>query len=230
MQTKDVTKMLNIPRERIRYYREKNVFVPELISEKGKPRKYTERDLINLKRLEVLTKAGLSCDYIKKVQTGAITLKAAFEERNIHNRKVIAEKQGALSLSAWLEEAGIDYQAAGEYWETVHQRELGGEQFDAPDIDHQTIALDRLVKCPNCGEYHSIDFEDFITDSISNASARDDDMGADTMYYFDTEDALACSTCGCRFRVKGWVREYPIGAYDSESIEITVEESEENSR
>ena len=45
MQTKDITKLLNIPRERIKYYKKKQVFAPELEAERGKTGEFTERDL-----------------------------------------------------------------------------------------------------------------------------------------------------------------------------------------
>lgn len=228
MQTKDVTKMLNIPRERIKYYKKKQVFAPELESEKGKTGEFTERDISNLKRLEVLTKAGLTCDDIKRIQLGAISLSEAFEERNQINREIIAQKQGAVALSTMLMSEGTNYSAIGQYWESVHQREMAGEQFDEPEMDYQTVALDRLIKCPVCGQFNEIDFEDYILDTTVNPSTRDNDMGGDIVYTFDTEDNLKCDHCGSRFRVTGWVREYPIGAYDSESIEIKASEVASN--
>lgn len=226
MQTKDVTKMLNIPRERIKYYKRKQVFIPELDSERGKIGEFTERDVLNLKRLEVLTKAGLTCDDIKRIQSGALTLTEAFEERNQINREIIAQKQGAVALSTLLLSEGVDYSTIGQYWDSVRQREMAGEQFDEPEMEYQTIALDRLIKCPVCGQYHEIDFEDYIINTTANPSTRDEDMGGDIVYDFDTEDNLKCDHCGCHFRARGWVREYPLGAYDSESIEVSVSEVE----
>ncbi len=226
MQTKDITKMLNISRERIKYYKKKQVFAPELEAERGKIGEFTERDISILKRLEVLTKAGLTCDDIKKVQIGSITLLEAFEARKKTNLEIIAKKQGAVALSSLLMREGADYFSIERYWESVHQREREGEQFDEPELEAQTIALDRLVKCPVCGKYQEIDFEDYIIDTVSNPSSREDDMGEDIVYTFDSEENIRCSECGSRFRVRGWVREYPIGAYDSESIVVTVSEEE----
>lgn len=226
MQTKDITKLLNIPRERIKYYKKKQVFAPELEAERGKTGEFTERDISDLKRLEVLTKAGLTCDDIKKVQIGSITLSEAFEGRKRINLEIIAQKQGAVALSSLLMREGADYLAIEYYWESVHQREREGEQFDEPELENQTIALDRLVKCPVCGEYQEIDFEDYIVDTVSNPSSREDDMGEDIVYTFDSENILKCSHCGHRFRARGWIREYPVGAYDSERIEVTASEEE----
>lgn len=229
MQTKDITKMLGIPRERIKYYKKKMVFTPEQVGEPGKSGEYSERDVQNLKRLEVLTKAGLTCDDIKKIQTGALSLEEAFCQRRKALLDDIAKKQGALTLSAELIAEGVEYSSAGQYWEDVHHRELAGERFAEPEWEYQTIALDRVVQCPACGEYIDIDFEDFEIDTTINPSSHDDDMGEDIVHTFDTEGNIVCDHCGCRFRVQGWVREYPAGAYDSESVNVTLLESEDGS-
>lgn len=76
MQTKDITEALGIPRERIKYYKKEGVFVPENPVVNGKT-EFTERDFENLKRLVILTKTGLSCADIRKVQTGAKSLQEA---------------------------------------------------------------------------------------------------------------------------------------------------------
>lgn len=228
MQTKDITKMLGIPRERIKYYKRKMVFTPEQIGESGKFGEYSERDIQNLKRLEVLTKAGLTCDDIKKIQTGSLSLEEAFDERRKTLLDDIAKKQSALTLSAKLIEDGVEYISAGQYWEDVHERELAGERFEEPESEYQTIALDRVVQCPSCGRYVDIDFEEFVIDTTINPSSRDDDMGEDVVHTFDTENNMVCLYCGCKFRALGWVREYPVGVLDSESVKITAEESEDD--
>ena len=225
MQTKDIVEMLGITKDRLKLYK-KDVFTPEKATEPGKKIDYTEKDIQNLKRLEVLTKAGLTCTVIKKVQDGTLTLAEAFEERIQAIKEDIEMKKGALILSAELMAAGVEYNSAGQYWEEVHQRELAGERFAEPEWEYQTIALDRVVQCPTCGEYIDIDFEDFEIDTTINPSSRDDDMGEDIVHTFDTEDNIVCDHCGCRFRVQGWIREYPAGAYDSESVTVTLLESE----
>ena len=228
MQTQDITKMLGIPRERIKKYKKLGVFTPEKAGQSGMRVEYTERDVQNLKRLEVLTKAGLTCTSIRKVQTGALTLAEAFNERMKKLQDDIVRKKGALALSIELIVDGMEYGSAGQYWEDIHQRELAGERFEEPEGEYQTISLDRVVQCPSCGRYVDIDFEEFVIDSTINPSDRDDDMGEDIVHTFDTEDNMKCNLCDCKFRVQGWVREYPVGAYDSESIEITVEGSEDS--
>jgi len=45
-------------------------------------------------------------------------------------------------------------------------------------------------------------------------------MGADIVYSFDTEDSYGCIKCGESFQVIGRIREYPMGAYDLENIDV----------
>ena len=228
MQTKDIVEMLGIPENRLKLYK-KEVFTPEQAGKSGVKTEYTERDIQNLKRLKVLTKAGLTCKIIRKVQTGTLTLSEAFEERTKAIQEDIEKKKGALALALELITDGIEYDSAGQYWENIHQRELAGEQFADLEGEYQTVALDRVIQCPSCGKYINIDFEDFEIDTTINPSSRDDDMGEDIVHTFDTEDNMKCDYCGCGFRVQGWIREYPAGAYDSESVNVTLLESEGDS-
>ena len=52
-------------------------------------------------------------------------------------------------------------------------------------------------------------------------------MGPDIVYSFDTTDGLTCEKCGGGIHVEGWIREYPVGAYDSEHISIESIDEEE---
>ena len=70
MRTKDVLEALNISRERIKYYKKEKVFAPEKGSVNGRA-DYTNNDLENLKRLVILSKVGLSCADIRKMQEKA---------------------------------------------------------------------------------------------------------------------------------------------------------------
>lgn len=83
MQTKEVTKMLGINRERIKYLKKQGVFVPEKAITDSKNAEYTERDAAALRKLVVLTKSGLTCGDIKKVQDGEWTLQEALTIRSI---------------------------------------------------------------------------------------------------------------------------------------------------
>ena len=86
------------------------------------------------------------------------------------------------------------------------------EEYD----DH--ISLKRVVKCPFCGASNAIDFEDYITDELS----YERQMGPEIEHAFFCED-YKCESCGKPFTVAGSIHEYPVGAYDSEHIEVKGE-------
>ena len=52
-------------------------------------------------------------------------------------------------------------------------------------------------------------------------------MGPDMVYYFDSTDALCCDFCKKNIKIVGWIREYPIGAIDSEDILIEGDDSDD---
>jgi len=83
---------------------------------------------------------------------------------------------------------------------------------------YQPVSLIRTVKCPYCSEKKEVDLEDYETDVISYDNEIG--MGEDIVYSFDSGDNIECSACLRKYRVSGWIREYPIGAYDSEEVKV----------
>lgn len=51
-------------------------------------------------------------------------------------------------------------------------------------------------------------------------------MEAKFIRYFDSEQKYECPECGRVIRIFGWKREYPIGAFDSEEIDVELVEEE----
>ncbi len=47
------------------------------------------------------------------------------------------------------------------------------------------------------------------------------------MYSFDSEECQEYPEFGKLVRVSGWIREYPMGAYDSEDIDVEAVEADE---
>lgn len=45
-------------------------------------------------------------------------------------------------------------------------------------------------------------------------------MGPDIVYSFNSEDSYECPKCSKVIQIVGWIREYPVGAYDSEDINV----------
>jgi len=221
MQTKEVTKLLGIPRERIKYFKRQCVFTPERPSTDNKNMEYTERDFTILKKLVVLTKSGLTCGDIKKVQDGEWTLQQAIVERRHLIDEEMKRMRGSLLLSDELLGNNVQYDLmpTDHYWDEIQQKEREGEVFMDVD-DTYPVSLVRTVNCPYCGAEQEMDLEDYLFDQTSNESRFEDDMGPDVVYSFDSEDNCECVKCGKAFRVEGWIREYPVGACDSEDINV----------
>ena len=86
-------------------------------------------------------------------------------------------------------------------------------EADAEYDDH--VSMKRVIKCPHCGAGNTIDLEEYSTGEYS----YERQMGPEIEHSFLCEDYECCS-CGELFTVSGSIHEYPIGAYDSEHIEV----------
>lgn len=221
MRTKDVLEALNISRERIKYYKKEKVFAPEKGSVNGRA-DYTNNDLENLKRLVILSKAGLSCADIRKMQEKAgRPLKEIAETRKESIFKEMERMKASLLLLDELLSANVQYDTTPieELWEYVQQKEQAGEDFMDAGEESCTISKVRNIRCPHCHKRLCIDLEEFQSGQTSDD--YDSGMGEDIVYYFDSEDVYECPKCGTIIQIKGWIREYPLGAYDSEEINVS---------
>lgn len=73
---------------------------------------------------------------------------------------------------------------------------------------------------------NTVDLEDYVYSESSNE--RENGMGPDFVRYFDSEQSYECPDCGNVIRISGWKREYPMGAFDSENVDISlVDEDDE---
>ena len=222
-----MARMLGIDRTKLRDYdRKYHVFTPELerIDEK-EAFEYTQADLHNLKKLVILNRATLTCADIKAVQEGKKSLQQAFDHRAQLIRKEYEEKMASLKLAQMSEATGADYEAldVDRLWEIMKGKEREGAVFYMEDDDPRI--LERDVICPCCGERVLVNLEDYVSDTACTESQRDDDMGPDVLYTFNGDDPCECPSCQNSFVISGWLREYPIGAFDSADIEtISYEE------
>lgn len=110
--------------------------------------------------------------------------------------------------------ADIFRTAVREYYNRERDREYN--DYYEPD----GISLKRIVDCPYCGAANRIDLEDECDVSTDERS-----MGTEAVYEFDTT-AFDCEKCGETFRVRGYINEYPMGAFNFE--EINVEKYDED--
>ncbi len=90
---------------------------------------------------------------------------------------------------------------------------------------YHPVSRIRNIQCPYCGEELEIDLEDFECDQSSDE--RENGMGPDIVYSFDTEDNIECPSCERKYRISGWIREYPVGAYDSEHLDVVELQDDE---
>ncbi|WP_261381728.1 phage terminase large subunit family protein [Paenibacillus cremeus] len=139
----------------------------------------------------------------------------------------IARKRNSLALLSEL----LDYNAEFEtfetdrYWNAIVEKEAAGEKFiDIEDMyGYRSVSLIRNIRCPHCGKGYEVDLEDYMYDQSSDE--RENGMGPDIVYSFNSENSYECPECGIVIKIEGWIREYPVGAYDSE--DIIVEEWED---
>ena len=96
--------------------------------------------------------------------------------------------------------------ALESYFQTVQLNEL--------EMETDGICMKRVIECPYCGAPNAIDFADYSTDDCTTERQ----MGPETQHWFDC-DNYVCVSCGRDFGIKGCITEYPLGAYDSETID-----------
>lgn len=223
LQAKEVYEMLKLNKDRIKYFKKQGIFKSEYPGAG-----YSERDVARLKKIVVLTKMGLTCGDIKKIDDGKISFQSCIEQRRTKMEAEIKQLKGSLNLSAELLTANVQYDSlpSDYYLKEIKKRENEGEEF--VEFDNWEFQLDMLeeVICPNCGFEDLVDLEDYIICDSSDES--ENGMGPDLVRYFDTEQNYECPNCDKIIRISGWKREYPIGAFDSEDVDITLLEDEED--
>lgn len=220
-QAKEVCELLRIKNERLKYFKKKGVFTSE-ITTAG----YTANDIDRLKQLVVLTKAGLTCDDIKKIDLGEVSFKEAIKNRIKMMGDKFQQINGALNLSTELLDDDIQYDSMpSDYYLTeIKRREGEGEEFmDCEDWQFELDTMENF-KCPNCGTENSVDLEEYLWSESSDE--RENGMGPDFIKYFDSEDNYECPSCGKVIRISGWKREYPVGVFDSEEVDVSLLDDE----
>ena len=229
MRTKENKEKLCIDADRIKFFKREGIFSPENPPSGNRGTNYTEEDLENLRLIVVLTKSGLTCRDIRKMQDGECSLHEAIVSRMNNIETEIARKQNALSLLSEIldDKAEFETFATEHYWDVIVRREAAGEEFvDVEDMyGYQAVSLIRRIRCPHCGKEYEVDLEDYMYDQSSYE--KENGMGPDIVYSFNSEDNYECPDCGTVLEIEGWIREYPMGAYDSEDINVEVIEGEE---
>lgn len=223
MRPKEIQEKLGIDAERIKLFKRDGIFKPEHPPVGNKATDYTETDFKNLQRIVVLTKAGLTCADIRKLQIGEVNLEQAIRERKQYINDELERKRNALKMLDNILDDSAEFEAfqTQHYWDFISEKEADGEEFiDIEDMQYgyRSVSMERAVKCPHCGHEENVDLEDFMYDESSYE--KENGMGPDLVYSFNSEDCYECPECGNTLKIEGWIREYPMGAYDSEDIKV----------
>lgn len=222
MRPKEIQEKLGIDADRIKLFKREGIFFPENPPSGNRSTNYTETDCENLRLLVVLTKSGLTCSDIRKLQDGEWTLEEAIVSRKQSIDAEIARKRNSLSLLSELIDDKAEFETfeTDRYWNVITKKEATGEEFiDIEDMyGYRPVSFIRNIQCPHCGEEYEVDLEDYLYDQSSDE--RENGMGPDIVYSFNSEDNYECPKCGKVIQIEGWIREYPFGAYDSEDINL----------
>lgn len=220
MRPKEIQEKLGINADKIKLYKREGVFSPENPPSGNRGTNYTDIDFDNLQLLVVLTKSGLTCSDIRKLQDGEWTLPEAIRARQKSIDEEIERKRNSLELLSQILDAKAEFGTfeTKRFWNIIQQREADGDEFISFEdlYGYESVSLVRTIECPHCHEDQEIDLEDYVYDQSSDE--RENGMGPDIVYSFDTDEYFECPYCGRHFQVSGWIREYPMGAYDSEDI------------
>ena len=131
MRPKEIQEKLGIDAERIKLFKREGIFKPEHPPVGNKATDYTEADFKNLQRIVVLTKSGLTCGDIKKLQAGEIDLEQAIRERKQYINDELERKRNALKMLDNLldDSAEFDTFQTQHYWDIISEKEAAGEEF-----------------------------------------------------------------------------------------------------
>lgn len=119
-----------------------------------------------------------------------------------------------VSRSTGLPKSEIFRRAIKDYYSKVQLSEYAADTKEDDGWMDYHISLQRIVLCPHCGTQNRIDLEDY---SVTTCDERQ--MGEEILYQFDV-DEYECISCGQRFRISGYISEYPVGAFNSEQIDV----------
>ena len=226
MKIKQVEERLDVPRTHIRYLQREGMFTPRAYA--NKYRDFTEDDIQDLEMTLILMKAGVSAKDVVSLQEEETTLEDVLSRTETIMRGKVEEMLGSLELIQEIRSFNYTFDSLPRdaYWQEIKRKEKTGQRFmghyELEDIsDHAELAIhmERIVKCPHCGEKNRVDLEEFIYDD----SSYERQMGAEVQHSFDSTDALECSSCGKGFRISGIIYEYPAGTLETEEIKIDKE-------
>ncbi len=129
METKEIESLLGISRSNIRFYEKEGLLIPERGN--NNYRHYSEADVVMLRKIIVLRKAGFTVNEIRQMRNGELTLPAAAADNIRRLEEEIQRLQGALQTARDLARAQTEFETldTNAYWDKVAAAEQNGERF-----------------------------------------------------------------------------------------------------
>jgi len=171
MRPKEIKEKLGLDANRIKLFKREGIFLPENPPSGNRGTNYSDADFENLRLITVLTKSGLTCSDIRKLQDGDWTLKEAIEARRRSINTDMTKKRNSLELLAKIQSDEADFETfnTGYYWTVIKGQEAAGVEFmDVEDeYGYMPVSLIHNVECPFCHAKQKVDLEDFLCDQSS---------------------------------------------------------------
>ena len=219
MKAKEIEQKYGISSQKIKDYKKAGVFKPISTSSSGKAIDYSNEDVELLVKLNVLGKAGVSVKDIREMQDSECSLQEVLVRKEKHLEEKIEWCINSLKLLKEYLALGLTYEEfpTMQQWNVISANMANGIHY-YDEFEDTGIDFSRTVTCPCCKKEISINLDDYIYDTSSDE--KENGMGPDCSYYFDSGEEVTCDNCSSIVRISGWIREYPIGAYDSENIDV----------
>ena len=143
MTIKQLEQQLNIPRATIRFYEKENLISPERTD--NSYRRYSEDDVIVLKKIIIMRKIGLSVSDIRNVLDGKCSLQSLLSKNISDLQGQIRELEGAISISRKMQNRNEDFFSLDEdiYWTEINEMEKSGVRF--ADILNDVAEFEKRV-------------------------------------------------------------------------------------
>lgn len=166
----------------------------------------------------------MSANEIREIDAGKATIAEQLDRKQqyLENKRKEIDASLFLMLPVRLNCESLDDQ----FIETVFGQAIRMEDDGVKFLEPQEYTWEgynpyvQRLSCPVCHVQQKFDLEGYDVGSCSDECP----MGPDLVIDIETEpDSLKCNYCGSHFGVKGWIREYPMGAYDSSELEEFTE-------
>lgn len=128
MRPKEFCEALHISENVIKKYKKEGLFFPEHPSEGNRATDYTKTDMQNLKKLLVLSKAGLTCSDLKRLQGSETRLQEALKARRAVINDKMKKMRNSLDMLVTLLDDKADFNdfQTEHYWNDIAEKEAAG--------------------------------------------------------------------------------------------------------